>query len=168
MERSRTSTYVGRMRYGGLLFVSVFGLCAASLAQSVPTLGSKVPASVPTSSASLQCDTGKGHRDPCTKMLAKGHRLTIAWDKQTKEITYLYTEDRKLVGDSELQVGGFCRIGSDGGRQFLVWILSPDWTEQFIDWSRPRNLVRRAAPGREKARLWRHPGLYSEPIHRSG
>jgi hypothetical protein len=71
----------------------------------------------------------------------KGHRVTIAWDERTKEITYLFTDDPKLVGDSGLGVGGSCRIAGDAGRsaspvfQFLRWLISPDWTEGFSDWS---------------------------------
>ena len=67
--------------------------------------------------------------------------MTIAWDQQTKEVTYLFTDDQHLVGDSELSVGGSCRIAGDGGRgdsrltKYRQWLVTEDWKESFSKWS---------------------------------
>jgi hypothetical protein len=91
-------------------------------------IGAKVPAYVVgTSSGSQQCETGTAHQDPCTTMNIRGHRVTIAWDQQTKAVTYLFTDDRRLVGDSELGVGGSGRIAGDGGRGDSRLIKYQQW-----------------------------------------
>jgi hypothetical protein len=130
------------MRISMLLFAALVGLCATSSAHDVPALGSKLPGFVlRASNGSRECETGAAHREPCTTVLVKGHPLTIAWDEQTKEITYLFTDDPKLAGDSELGIGGLCRLSGDAGRSdspvfpFMRWLISPDWTESFLDWS---------------------------------
>ena len=70
-----------------------------------------------------------------------GHRVTIAWDQQTKAVTYLFTDDPRLIGDSELSVGGSCRIAGDSGRgdsrliKYRQWLVTEDWRENFSKWS---------------------------------
>ena len=81
------------------LFISfvVLLLCTGAQAQEFPVIGARVPAYVMgTSSGTQQCETGTVHHDPCTTMNIRGHRVTIAWDQQTKDVTYLFTDDRRL------------------------------------------------------------------------
>jgi hypothetical protein len=74
-------------------------------------------------------------------MNIRGHRVTIAWDQQTNAVTYLFTDDRRLVGDSELGVGGSCRIAGDGGRgdsrliKYQQWLVTENRRESFREWS---------------------------------
>ena len=125
------------------LFVSLIVLlvCTGGQAQEFPVIGAKVPANVVrTGSGTLQCETGT-HRDPCATVKLRGHRVTIAWDQQTKAVTYLFTDDRRLVGDSELGVGGSCSVAGDGGRggsrliKYRQWLVTEDWRESFKGWS---------------------------------
>jgi len=53
----------------------------------------------------------------------------------------MFTDDRRLVGDSELSVGGHCRIVGDRGRgdsqlsRYGHWLVAEDWKESFHAWS---------------------------------
>jgi hypothetical protein len=46
-----------------------------------------------------------------------------------------------MVGDSELGVGGSCRIAGDSGRgdsrliKSREWLVTEDWRESFREWS---------------------------------
>ena len=63
-----------------------------------------------------RCETGTERQDPCATIDLRGRRVTVEWDQQTKVITYVFTDDRRLFGDSELSVGGSCRIIGDSNR----------------------------------------------------
>jgi hypothetical protein len=94
-----------------------------------------------TGGATQQCEIATKRHDPCVTVGLRSHRLTVAWDKQTKVATYLFTDDQRLVGDSELAVGGSCRIGGDHGRgdsrlsRHGHWLVSANSKERFHEWS---------------------------------
>ena len=126
------------------LFISfvVLLLCVGGQAQEVPLIGAKVPEDVLGASSGIpQCETGTSQHDPCATVNILGHRVTIAWDQQTKAVTYLFTDDPRLIGDSELSVGGSCRIAGDSGRgdsrliKYRQWLVTEDWRENFSKWS---------------------------------
>src|SRR5258705_2342636 len=101
----------------------------------VPKLGSPVKSSVVNArSGSQQCLTDVGHHDPCASVKIDKAIFTIAWDASTKEITYLFTDDRHLVMDSELGVGGGCRLVDESGKpdemvQYMGWLVTPRWRD---------------------------------------
>ena len=74
-------------------------------------------------------------RSPSKRMLFK-----IAWDRETSAVTFLLTEDPHLVTDSELGVGGGCRL-LDGADQpypltpYLGWLFTPMWADSAEDLS---------------------------------
>jgi hypothetical protein len=125
-----------------LILFGVLLLCTRAQAQEFPVIGAKVPAHVVgTSSGTRQCETETAQHDPCATVNIRGHRVTVAWDQQTKAVTYLFTDDRHLIGDSELSVGGSCRIVGDAGRgdsrliKYRQWLVTEDWRESFTKWS---------------------------------
>ena len=81
------------------------------------------------------------YRDPCVTVNISAHRVTVAWDQQTRAVTYLFTDDQRLLGDSELSVGGSCRVAGDSGRsasrliKYGQWLVTEDWRESFREWS---------------------------------
>lgn len=98
----------------------------------LPTLGSPAPASlIATDKKDKQCRTGEDHRDPCAEVQIDKIKYTIAWDAQTKNITYIFTNDPNLVTDSGLSVGGTCRVlGSPedvGTVSYMKWLIDPHW-----------------------------------------
>jgi len=118
------------------LFVLV--LCAPQTeAQEryVPKLGSQVPSYVwKARTRSEQCPTEVNRHDPCTSVMIDDKLFTIAWDKQTKAITYLFTDDHRIVTDSELGVGGLCRltaatVGPEEIAQYMDWLVTPKWAD---------------------------------------
>ena len=125
------------------LFISFVVLLpwTGAQAQEFPVIGAEVSAYlVRTRSETKQCESGTTHHDPCATVNIRGHRVTVAWD-QTKAVTYLFTDDRRLVGDSELSVRGSCRVAGDSGRgdsrliKYRQWLVTEDWGERFSKWS---------------------------------
>ncbi len=123
----------------GLLSALMMALCASqAVAQKryVPRLGSEVPSYVlKARTDSQQCLTDTGHRDPCASVTIQKRRFTIAWDAKTNEITYLFTDDPDLIMDSELSVGGSCRLVEQDGRpvqtvHYMGWLITPAWTDK--------------------------------------
>jgi hypothetical protein len=104
-----------KFRIHHLVAALIVVLCApravAAQKSYVPRLGSKVPAYVLRArTKSQQCVTETGRRDPCASVVIAKIRFTIGWDAITGEITYLFTDDPDLIMDSELSVGGSCRL----------------------------------------------------------
>jgi hypothetical protein len=93
------------------------------------------------SGKTMHCQNEAAHRDPCATVNIRGHQVTIAWDKHTEAVTYLFTDDRRLVGDSELGVGGSCRIAGDSGQgdshltKYGEWLVAEEWKESLSNWS---------------------------------
>jgi len=64
----------------------------------------------------------------------------IAWDRETSAVTFLLTEDPHLVTDSELGIGGGCRL-LDGADQpypltpYLGRLFTPMWADSVEDLS---------------------------------
>ena len=118
-------------------------LCASqAVAQKryVPKLGSKVPPYIlKARAASQECLTDDtGRRDPCASVTIQKKRFTIAWDVKTNEITYLFTDDPALIMDSELSVGGSCRLVEQDGKpietfHYIEWLITPEWTGMAKD-----------------------------------
>lgn len=100
--------------------------------EHLPALGSPAPDSLLTATKKDKlCRTDADHRDPCAEVEIDKIRYTIAWDAQTKNVTYIFTDDRNWVTDSGLSVGGTCRvIGSpdDAGTiSYMKWLIDPHW-----------------------------------------
>jgi len=122
-----------------LLAATGASLCAlfllASPAQGqiehLPALGSPVPASLITADKhAKECRTGPGHRDPCTEVHVGKIKYIVAWDAQSRNITYLFTDSRELVTDSGLSVGGTCRVAGPedtGTISYMKWLIDPRW-----------------------------------------
>lgn len=112
--------------------------------KNLPQLGSPAPASFFTSAKhEKECRTGADHRDPCTEVAIGGIRYTIAWDAQTKDVTYLFTDDRALVTDSGLSVGSTCRVIEDSGApdptvSYMKWVIDPKWKGRNASSADPR------------------------------
>jgi hypothetical protein len=122
------------------LFPGAFALLAALPAHAqiahLPHLGSPVPPSLLTvEKHEKQCRTAKSHYDPCVEIDIQKIRYTVAWDAQTKNVTYLFTDDRHLVTDTGLAVGNVCRVVADSGHpdstvSYLKWVIDPRWKDQ--------------------------------------
>ena len=107
----------------------------------VPSLGSPVPKQVITARTRGQrCLTDVNHHDPCASVRIGGVLFTVAWDERTKVVTYLFTTDHRIVTDSELGVGGGCRLVDETGEpdvvvQYIGWLVTPAWTDTIRDLS---------------------------------
>ncbi len=107
----------------------------------LPSLGSPVPKQVITArTRGQQCLTDVNHHDPCASVRIRGVLFTVAWDEQTKVVTYLFTADHHLVTDSELGVGGGCRLVDEAGRpyvgvRYIGWFITPKWADTIRDFS---------------------------------
>jgi len=120
-----------------LIFVALILFSAQGEAQErdLPTLGSEVPRQVFRSRThSKQCLTDINHQDPCTSVTIKKMLFTIAWDIDTRAITYVFTDDRRFLTDSELGVGGWCKLTDESGKadalvQYLNWLVTPKWAD---------------------------------------
>ena len=107
----------------------------------VPSLGSPVPRQVITARTRGQrCLTDVNHHDPCASVRLGRVLFTVAWDDQTKVVTYLFTADHRLVTDSELGIGGGCRLVDETGKPYVVvqyigWLITPAWTDTIQNFS---------------------------------
>jgi hypothetical protein len=125
----------------GALMMVLFASPGLAQKRYVPKLDSKVPSYVLKARVdSQQCltDTDTGHRDPCALVAIQKRHFTIAWDAKTNEITYLFTDDRNLIMDSELSVGGLCRLVEQDGKpvevvQYMGWLITGAWTDMARD-----------------------------------
>jgi hypothetical protein len=117
--------------------VVLFALQAGAQETHVPDLGSQAPSYVlKAQTRSQQCLTDISHHDPCASVRIDKKRFTIAWDAQTKAITYIFTADRRLLTDSELGVGGSCRLSEPiEVVQYIDWLITPQWADTVRDLS---------------------------------
>jgi hypothetical protein len=76
-----------------------------------------------------------GHYDPCASIKIRSVHFTIAWDANTKAISYLFTRDERVVTDSELGVGGSCSVRPDDLVPYLQWFVTPKWADTIQDFS---------------------------------
>jgi len=123
----------------GLISALLLVLCASQAVvqkEYVPQLGSKIPPYIlKARTDSRRCLTDDaGHRDPCASVAIQKKRFTIAWDAKTNEVTYLFTDDPDLVMDSELGVGGSCRLVEQDGKpietfHYMGWLVTSVWTD---------------------------------------
>jgi len=113
--------------------VLIWGSHARAQTPKVPLLGSRIPEYVLMKrTGDQECRTDVNHRDPCASIKIKNILFTVAWDADTKAITYLFTEDRRFVGDSELGVGGLCNVAPKVGEpvaffSYMNWLVTPKW-----------------------------------------
>ena len=123
-----------------LAFVSALFLGAAALAASpapaiknLPQLGAPAPDTLfTTEKHEKECRTSADHQDPCTEVEIGGIRYTIAWDAQSKAVTYIFTDDHHILTDGGLSVGDTCRIAQDSGPSdptvpYMKWFIDPKW-----------------------------------------
>lgn len=125
-----------------LALVSALSLSAVAFAaspgsapiKSVPQLGAPVPDSLFTADKhEKECRTSSDHQDPCTQVDIDGIRYTIAWDAQSKDVTYIFTDDHHILTEGGLSVGDTCRVVQDSGQSdptvsYMKWIIDPKWT----------------------------------------
>lgn len=126
--------------------LSVFSLvlpAATARAQdpTLPRLGTPAPDSVlHAGKHARECDTGPGHKDPCADFEFDKIKFTVAWDAQTKNVTFLFTDDRRVVTDSQLSVGDTCRVIDPSGKPdtvvpYMKWMIDAKWkgTDSNLD-----------------------------------
>jgi hypothetical protein len=86
------------------------------------------------------CLTDAKHHDPCASIRIKNVLFEIAWDENTRAISYLFTSDHHFVTESELGVGGLCNIAPKIGEPvilsaFLDWMITRKWADASPDLS---------------------------------
>jgi hypothetical protein len=126
------------MNRSPLLYLSALTVCllllpalpAHAATSSLPALGTPVPTSLLRHVK--HCRTHGDQRDPCTEIQVDHVKYTVAWNDQTKAVTYLFTNDRRLVTGTGLSVGGTCRVTGDSGQtdptvSYLKWFIDPKW-----------------------------------------
>ncbi len=130
MQRSLVPSLVG------LLVAPLFLTAAPACAQisALPKLGTPVPASLLTADRKeKRCRTADSHEDPCTDIEIANIHYTIAWDADSKTITYLFTDDHHLVTDNGLAVGNSLRVadvsGADPTVPYMKWFIDPKWKD---------------------------------------
>jgi hypothetical protein len=103
----------------------MLGSQASAQMTDVPRLGARVPEKVVVARTHVQeCLTDINHHDPCASIKISNVLFTIAWDADTKAVSYLFTEDHHFRTDSELGVGGLCNIAPKVGEPVALfsWI----------------------------------------------
>jgi hypothetical protein len=69
----------------------------------MPDLGAQVPPYVLNARrGAQQCLTDLAHNDPCAIISIDGKRYTVAWDAQTRVITYVLTTDLHFLTDKDM------------------------------------------------------------------
>lgn len=119
-------------------FALVLGGVKASAEETyMPNLGFDVPGYVLKARTRAQkCITDVARHDPCASVKISGKKFIIAWDSDTKAITYIFTEDRRFLTDSELSVGGSCRLSrSTENVHYKGWLITPAWSDTAKDLS---------------------------------
>ena len=116
----------------GLLLL--FALPARAQLKTVPQLGTPVPAQlITTDRKEKRCRTSDDHYDPCSEIAIGEVRYTIAWDEQSKAVTYLFTDDHRVVTDNGLAVGNSLRVAdgtqSDSTVPYMKWMIDPKWKD---------------------------------------
>jgi len=103
--------------------------------KSLPQLGAPVPASLVPPASDKHCRTSNSQVDPCAEVEIGGFRYTIAWDAQTKNVTYLFTDDPHIVTDNGLAVGNSIRVRPETGGEadttypYMKWFIDPKWKD---------------------------------------
>lgn len=122
----------------GTLLIALHG---ESQQRRLPKLGDSVPSYVLTTRVhGHQCLTDTKRYDPCASVKIQKKAFTIAWDATSKQVKYIFSNDPDLEDDSELGVGGSCRL-VDGHEHmeptvsYLDWLISPLWDASFEDLS---------------------------------
>ncbi len=121
------------------------GVCSAVLVicalhahgqgKRLPTLGSHAPSWLLSARAhSETCLTDVSHRDPCATVPIKRILFKIAWDRETSAVTFLFTQDHHLITDSELGVGGGCRLLDESDKPYVLtpylgWLFTRMWMD---------------------------------------
>jgi hypothetical protein len=105
---------------------------ARAQVRSLPTLGAPVPDFVAAEKHTKECSTGPGHKDPCVEVEIDKIKYTVGWNAQTKAVTWLFTDDHRIVTDTQLSVGNSCRLVQDSGARdatvnYLKWVIDPRW-----------------------------------------
>jgi len=64
----------------------------------------------------------------------------MAWSEDSKQITYLFTQDLHVITDSELGVGGGCRLVDEADNpyelvHYMDWLITPAWADTIADLS---------------------------------
>lgn len=108
-----------------------FGTQAQNPIKMLPALGAPVPQFVITHRTTDQtCTTNPPRREPCATIRLQGVSFTVAWDERTNLVTYLFSDDQKLVMDSELSVGGVCRLTPNmPSARYANWLVTRSWTD---------------------------------------
>jgi hypothetical protein len=121
------------------LALAGFMSAPVSMAQltQLPKLGMSVPSAI-LKSRVHSCHTGRAHYDPCTTIKIHGRVFVVAWDAKTTTVSYLFTEDPRLVTDSELSTGGSCRLLDPSGApdrltQFSGWVIDTKWNDTMAE-----------------------------------
>lgn len=124
-----------------LLGTFLIALHGESQPKRLPKLGDSVPAYVLTTRVhGHQCLTDIKHYDPCASVKIQKKTFTIAWDATSKQVTYIFSNDTDLEDDSELGVGGSCRLVDEFEHpeptaRYRDWLISPMWSASFQDLS---------------------------------
>lgn len=128
------------MNRSPLVVLSALSFCALLVSvnpahaqvHTLPTLGTPVPDFVTAEKHTKECATGPGHKDPCAELEIDKIKYIVAWDAQTKAVTWLFTDDHRLITDTQLSVGNSCHLVQDTGAHdatmaYLKWIIDPRW-----------------------------------------
>lgn len=67
------------------------------------------------------CMTHPAQLDPCVQQLFDGVRYTIGYSKETRRVTYLYTDDKNFRTADGLKVGDSIPISDDSVRALPGW-----------------------------------------------
>jgi hypothetical protein len=133
MQRSLVSTLLPLLALP-VCFLLLPASPAHAQLKNVPQLGSPLPASLNTADKhEKRCHTADVHLDPCTEVEIGNVRYTIAWDEQTKAITYLFTADPHILTDNGLAVGNSLRVADAGTSDpvvpYMKWMIDPKWKD---------------------------------------
>lgn len=131
MQRSLVPSLVTLLVFPLLLTAAPAG----AQINALPKLGAPVPATwMTTDKKEKRCRTDASHEDPCMEVAIADIHYTVAWDADTKVITYLFTDDHHVVTDNGLAVGNSLRVADASGSAdptvpYMKWFIDPKWKD---------------------------------------
>lgn len=120
------------MKKARLALVVVLTLMLAQLTladtpQPAPfELGARLPDAITHATTEpMRCLTAEAHFDPCAVQTLRGVRYVLAWDQDTFQLVYLFTDDAAFRSQSNLAVGGQLRLVRSRLLSFKNWQIDP-------------------------------------------
>ncbi len=114
MARTRIALFI-------LLAVSSIA-CAQDVSWNL-RIGERLPRELTLTSYPRLCTTAPGQTDPCRTLTVKNVDYTVAWNAETRTITYIYTEDPTFKTEDNVEVGTKLVLTEKDIKAYPGWLI---------------------------------------------